>query len=49
MLPLSQAMLDPSAGEEQPGGPCSHWGSKVLCFHDMPFPGVQDSLKGQNK
>lgn len=47
--PLSQTTLDSSVGEELLGGLHSRWESKVFCFQDMPLPGVQNSLKGQNK
>lgn len=50
--PLSQTVLDSSIGKEQVGGPCSHWESRVsrvFSLQDMPLPGVQNSLKTQNK
>ena len=47
--PLSQVMLDPSVGEEQPGGPQSRWENRVFCLQDMPLPGIQNSWKDQNK
>ena len=47
--PLSQTVLDSSVGKKQAGGPLSHWESRVFCLQDMPLPGVQSSLKTQDK